>query len=230
MFFAHFAPLRRDYCFRSWNDANVNARFPYRAALLLTVVLAVVGFASAAVPVLDHFFNDVKTYSARFEQVVLDEARQPVQRSNGRLWIERPGRFRWDYAQPYEQHIVGDGKKVWVYDVALEQVTVRPMPVALGDTPAALLAGRGRLADNFEIDQLDLPGDLQWVQLKPKKKEGGFDAIRLGFRGQHLAQIELADGFGQVTRIMLSDYRENIAIDPAKFRFEPPPGVDIIEQ
>lgn len=186
--------------------------------------------ALADLAVLDRFFNDVKTYSAQFEQVVLDEAKQPVQRSSGQLWIERPGKFRWDYAQPYEQQIIGDGNKVWVYDVGLEQVTVRSMATALGDTPAALLAGRGRLSDNFTVKALDRPGNLTWVQLEPKKKDSGFESIRLGFSGQQLAQMELADGFGQVTRITLSGYRENVAIDPGKFRFKPPPGVDVIEQ
>ncbi len=180
---------------------------------------------------LTRFFR-VKNYSAHFEQVVVDVSGKETQRSTGELWIQRPDKFHWNYAAPYEQHIVGDGKKVWVYDVGLEQVTVRLMAQALGDTPAALLSGTGDLADTFNIKELARtnPAGMDWVQLKPKSKDSGFDEIRLGFGERHLARVELVDGFGQTTRIRLSDYREDIKIEPSLFRFTPPAGVDVLEQ
>lgn len=177
---------------------------------------------------LRRFFHEVKSFEARFEQTVLDEAHHLIQESSGRLWIERPDRFRWEYDAPYRQHIVSDGKRIWVYDIELRQVTVRPMTGGLGDTPAVLLAGRGRLDDRFVIKDLGRQGKLDWAQLVPKRKDGGFEDIRIGFEDDKLRVLEMIDGFGQTTRVTLRAARENARIEPEKFRFTPPAGVDVV--
>ena len=110
--------------------------------LVMLFFLSVTVHASAPTS-LERFFNDVHTYSARFQQVVLDEGLNTLQESSGSLSIERPGKFRWDYDTPYQQQIVGDGSKVWVYDVELQQVTVRRMTGALGTTSCTSMRGRG---------------------------------------------------------------------------------------
>ncbi len=208
-------------------------------ALFFLSLLAVSVTADANLYNLTHFFNEVRTYSANFEQVVTDESGNPIQRSSGTMYIERPDKFRWDYIAPYEQHIVGDGSKIWVYDVSLEQVVVHSMSNTLGDTPASLLAGRGRLHDAFDVKELRPKNMFEWVQLRPKRtvgknppdeKDGGFEDIRIGFDKGVVRILELVDGFGQTTRITLRDYRENRQIEPAKFIFKPPAGVDVIEQ
>ena len=198
--------------------------------ILLALLLAASPVHADTIGSLERFFHDVRSYSAGFEQVVLDRDGQAQQRSSGHLWIARPGRFRWDYTTPYEQHIIGDGKKVWVYDVDLQQVTVRPMGRALGDTPAMLLAGQGSLSAQFVIKDEGTRDGLAWAQLEPHDKEAGFERIELGFKGTSLRELRLADSFGQTTRITLHDVRENVPIDAARFRFTPPPGVDVLQQ
>ncbi len=200
-----------------------------RRFFLLLLAIAPLAI-NASLDNLNHFFNEVRTYSANFDQVVIDESGHETQRSSGTMYIERPDKFRWDYTAPSEQHIVGDGSKIWIYDVGLEQVVVRSMGNALGDTPALLLAGRGRLHDVYEVKELRPKNMFEWVQLRPKKKDTGFEDIRLGFDRGVIRVVELIDSFGQTTRITLRDYRENARIDPAKFLFKPPAGVDIVEQ
>lgn len=203
---------------------------------LIAVILSLVTFLASptsqatAIQDLQRFFNQVLRYSARFQQVVLDEAMQPIQESSGNLWIERPGKFRWDYSSPYTQNIVGDGKQVWVYDVDLKQVAVRRMEGALGTTPAILLAGRGSLESGFNIKDLGRQGEIDWVEMKPKRNDGGFETIRIGFEKGKIRIIEMIDGFGQTTRVTLSAAQENTAIAPEKFVFKPPAGVDVITE
>ncbi len=192
-------------------------------------LLSAVTHASAPTS-LERFFNDVHTYSARFQQVVLDEGLNTLQESSGSLSIERPGKFRWDYDTPYQQQIVGDGSKVWVYDVELQQVTVRRMTGALGNTPALLLAGKAGLKRNFDVTDLGHQGKLDWVKMVPKIRDGGFEDIRIGFENGAIRSLELVDGFGQTTRITLSDANENKKIDPKRFNFVPPKGVDVISE
>lgn len=191
-----------------------------------------VGTAAAktpdAVDSLRRFFSEVQSYNARFSQVVLDESLNTIQESSGTLWIARPDRFRWDYDAPFKQQIVADGSRIWVYDKELKQVTVRPLTGGLGDTPAMLLAGRGKLDENFTIKSLGVQGKLEWVQLTPRRKDGGFEEIRIGFERGRLRMLEMVDSFGQTTRVTLHAPRENAKIDVAKFSFTPPKGVDVV--
>jgi outer membrane lipoprotein carrier protein len=177
---------------------------------------------------LRQFFREVNSFSARFKQIVLDESLKPVQESSGTLWIERPNKFRWDYDKPYKQQIVADGKRLWVYDVGLQQATVRDLTGGLTDTPAMLLAGKGRLEDNFTIQSLDAQDKLTWVQLKPRHKDNGYDDIRIGFAQGKLRVIEMVDGFGHTTRVTLESPRENARIESDRFNFKPPEGVDVV--
>lgn len=207
------------------------ARAAARGIVLLLVLVLVPALANAgpgADENLRRFFREVQSFQARFDQTVLDEAHHLIQESSGRLWIERPDRFRWEYDTPYQQHIVGDGKRIWVYDIELQQVTVRPMTGGLGDTPAVLLAGRGRLDDRFVVKDLGRQGRLDWAQLIPKRKDGGFEDIRIGFEDGKIRVLEMIDGFGQTTRVTLRAARENARIEPEKFRFTPPADVDVV--
>jgi chaperone LolA len=131
---------------------------------------------------------------------------------------------------PFEQQIVADGKQVWVYDIDLKQVAVRRLEGALGATPAMLLAGHGRLEASFEIKDLGRQGELDWVQMKPRKNDGGFEDIRIGFEKGKIRTLEMIDGFGQTTRVTLKDARENAKIAADKFQFKPPKGVDVISE
>ncbi|MEW6329862.1 MAG: outer membrane lipoprotein chaperone LolA [Pseudomonadota bacterium] len=182
----------------------------------------------SAVDSLRRFFREVNSFSARFTQVVLDERLSPIQESSGMLWIERPNKFRWDYEKPYKQQIVADGKQLWVHDVGLEQVSVRPLSGGLNDTPAMLLAGRGRLEDNFTIKPLSAQNGIEWVQLSPRRKDSGYEDIRVGFARGKLHVLEMVDGFGQVTRVTFRASTENPRIDANRFSFTPPEGVDVV--
>lgn len=177
---------------------------------------------------LERFFAEVERYTARFNQVVVDETGETIQESSGRLWIERPDKFRWDYETPYKQQIVSDGERLWVYDEDLRQVTVRSLKEGLLETPAALLAGRGRLAERFDIRDAGAADGLAWAELTPKKKDAGFERVRLGFEQGRLRKFELQDALGQTTRYTLRGGLENQPIASSRFTFTPPPGVDVV--
>lgn len=197
------------------------------AALALT---ATAGAARAdALDTLREFVREVKTGRASFTQTVTsaDGAKKRV--SSGSFEFARPNRFRFAYAKPFEQLIVSDGRKVWIHDVDLNQVSVRKLDQALGATPAALLAGAS-LEQEFDLAAQPPQDGLDWVQATPKQKDGAFQAMRIGFRGKELAAVEILDGFGQRSLLQFSQYAANVALPEAGFRFVPPAGADVIEQ
>ena len=196
--------------------------------LCLAMMSASAANSPTGVDSLRRFFNEVNSISARFNQVVRDESGNAIQESSGTLWIQRPNKFRWDYAAPYKQEIVADGKRIWIYDPGLQQVSVRPLTGGLGGTPAMLLAGKGRLEENFKIKSLDAQDNLEWVQLTPRHKDSGYEDIRIGFANGKMRVLEMVDGFGHTTRVMFEAPRENARIDAERFSFTPPEGVDVV--
>jgi len=197
------------------------------AACLLTLAA---GAAQAdAVDTLRSFVRDVKTGRADFTQTVTSPDGVKKKTSTGRFEFARPNRFRFEYVKPFEQLIVGDGRKVWIHDPDLQQASSRRLDLALGATPAALLAG-GSLERDFDLAALPERDGLAWAEARPKAKEGAFQSLRVGFRGTALAAVEVVDGFGQKSLLQFSGWQANARVDPAAFVFTPPPGTDVVEQ
>ncbi len=146
------------------------------------------------------------------------------------MQFSRPGKFRWEYEKPYEQVIVGDGTRLWIYDKDLNQVTVRKLDRALGSSPAALLAGSNEIDKIYELSNLGSQEGLDWLEAVPKSKENAFERIRLGFSQQGLEAMELRDQFGQVTVIKFASVERNPKLSPDVFRFTPPKGADVISE
>jgi outer membrane lipoprotein carrier protein len=185
--------------------------------------------AGEATDRLNAFFAEPGGMRADFSQTVQGAAFAQAETSRGTLVMQRPGRFRWDYSQPYAQQIVADGQRLWIYDVDLEQVIVKPLAEALGDTPALLLSGDGAVEQRFAIEELSGRGDgLLWVQLMPKQADTGFKVVRLGFDAHSLRSMELVDGFDQVTRLAFSNVQTRLTLPADTFRFVPPKGVDVV--
>lgn len=222
---------------RFWHPPHPSSLFKFNsmrhpiANLISATIFALVSGPAAADAraELERFFEQVTTFGAGFEQVVLDENLGRIEESTGRMWISRPGRFRWDYDPPLEQQIVSDGERVWVYDVELEQITVRRLGDALGRTPAILLAGRGELDENYLIEDRGVHGEIEWVALIPRDQDGNFSEIQLGFENSSLRLLQLLDQIGQITRIVFTDNEVNPTLQPTLFDFSPPPGVDVID-
>lgn len=199
--------------------------------LLLGAALlaAVAGARADAVDTLREFARDVKTGRATFTQTVTSPDGAKKKTSSGSFEFARPNRFRFAYSKPFEQQIVADGQKVWLYDVDLNQVTVRAMSQALGATPAALLAGAA-LEKDFELAAQPVRDGLEWVQATPRAKDTQIQALRVGFKGKGLAAMEIVDAFGQRSLLQFADVQANAKLADDTFRFTPPAGADVISQ
>ncbi len=186
---------------------------------------------AAATDHLKNFIKETHTVKARFSQALSDKNERNIQQSNGTLEFERPDKFRWIYQEPYEQSIIGDGKQVWFYDQDLDQVTVRPFNIAIGSSPAALLAGSNTIEDNFELNNLGLQDEIEWMEAIPKEKDSIFEFIQLGFSTEgNLLYMALKDHFGQTTYLKFSELARNPSFPDGFFKFEPPDGTDVISE
>jgi outer membrane lipoprotein carrier protein len=199
--------------------------------LILLLALVLPGAAPAAtLEQLKSLLEQTTTARARFAQMVLDKNMKKLQQATGTMQFARPGKFRWEYDKPYEQVIVSDGARVWLYDKDLNQVTVRKYDRALGSSPAALLAGSNEIEKNYRFTGLGTQDGLDWLEAVPRTQDTAFERIKLGFGKAGLEAMELRDQFGQITVIKFSTIERNAKLPPEAFTFTPPKGADVISE
>jgi outer membrane lipoprotein carrier protein len=200
---------------------------PSVIALLVSLLLP--GFALAdSLAALKAFIRDVHTAKGTFSQQVMDKEGTVKQQASGTLAFSRPGKFRWVYTKPYEQLIVGDGSKLWLYDKDLDQVTIRKLGDTLGSSPAALLAGSNEIEKYFSLKDLGRQDGIEWLEARPRDRESTFDSVKMGFADNLLTTMELKDNFGQTTVLKFSKLERNPSLNPSEFKFTPPKGVDVL--
>lgn len=206
---------------------------------ILAVALAAFAVAAHAsgLDVLENFIRTARSGRANFTQVVTSPSRegQPAKTrtSTGTFEFVRPSKFRFDYKKPFEQAIVADGQTLWVYDVDLNQVTARNQTLVMGSTPAALIASASTtaaLTRDFDLEGAPEKDGLQWAVARPKIRDGQLNNLRVGFRGNELAQLEIVDGFGQKSVITFDKMETNVPLAAERFHFKPPQGATVVKQ
>ena len=202
------------------------------AAAMLMLLIAPLGvtrvFASPASDV-EKYLSGLASWSADFEQTIDDGHGNVLRTAAGRLYLQRPGKFRWDYSKPSEQLVLADGKQIWFYDKDLAQANVRDMDTSLASTPASLLSGSGSVSTQFNVTAMPPSVGLTWYQLVPKHADTDFQVVRIGFtKSGELASMFLADKLDQITQLTFSNPKRNDKFAPDLFTFVPPPGVDVI--
>jgi outer membrane lipoprotein carrier protein len=197
------------------------------ALVLLLVAPSVLADDAAVLARLEAHLAELSSVRASFRQDLIDADGKVQDHAEGTLSLARPGRFRWDYAKP-KQLIVCDGSSVYLYDPELEQVTVHKVKDSLSQTPAMLLAGQGHLSDGYAVSDGGRADGLEWTRLVPRASESDYTEIRLGYAGSDLRRMEFRSKLNQTTRVEFSAIEKNPKLDPALFRFVPPPGVDVL--
>ena len=214
-------------------------RFFHRPAaprvLLALTAFALLASAAAtahanAIDQLRSFLSQTKTASGEFTQRVSGAKVKVPQTSSGRFVFQRPGKFRWVYERPYEQLLVADGEKLYLYDKDLNQVTVKSLAAALPASPASILFGTDDFESHFEVRDTGARDGLAWIEARPRAKDSQFDRIAIGFRDGLPQALELTDAFGQISQLRFSRVERNPKVDPQSFRFTPPPGADVLQE
>ena len=204
--------------------------------LLNIFLLFTVGIASAMAEskqvsqgetYLEDFLANTHTLEATFQQTLRTHEGEVLQQTEGEFYLDRPGRFRWNYRSPYEQVIVSDGERIWIYDVELQQVTVQKQSAGLPATPMALLEDSSTLHKDFDVTPLDEKQGVYRLKLMSKSKESDFGEIVIGLDASGLRFMQLHDQFEQVTDIVFSDMHTNKKLSREIFEFSPPEGVDV---
>lgn len=204
------------------------ARFP-GTCLLALLALAPAAVSAGGIAELKDYLSGLNSLSSDFRQITVTADEGEMLESSGRFYLLRPNRFRWDYEQPSPQQIIADGRRIYLYDPGLEQVTQRSQKQALDGTPAQLLASEAPVEEYFELENLDQGDHRTWVELRPKTENTDVVRLRIAFVDGRLDTLLMEDRFGQLTRFIFSDLERNPQLDYAMFRFQRPAGSDFLQ-
>ncbi len=201
----------------------------YLAALILFAMVTTT-YADPSID-LSNLLNSVHTVRANFTQTVYDNRGKVIQRAYGHMALQRPGKFRWDVTKPVPQLIIANATRLWIYDPDLEQVTIRSLSGAAGETPALLLSHvNTTLANDFLVQSLPTKSGLNRFELKPKKSDNMFSSIEMGFKTNQLHEMRLQDNLGHTTVIQYENIQTNITLSASLFTFKPTAKIDVIDE
>lgn len=181
---------------------------------------------------LSALLKNMHSMQANFIQTIEDKNGQAMQKNTGKMALQRPNQFRWEVLTPLHQLIVTNGKILWIYDPDLEQVTIRKLVKAAGETPAMLLSDETlSLAKEFNVKALKSSSDhLNWYVLTPKDQGSIISTLKLGFNQNQIRLMELEDHLGHITHIQFKEIKFNRSFSSNLFNFKPPAHVDIIDE
>ena len=202
-------------------------------ALLACVACGSTARAQAAAE-LEQVLGKMAAFEAQFEQVVTNSFGETLQRSTGRMHLQRPGMLRWEVDEPYPQLLLADGESLWTYDPDLEQATVQPLAEAIDGTPAAFLLdvggpGAARFHVRRKAGESSEDGEEAHFVLEPRDPSSVLREASLSFTGAGApAGIAIVDHLNQHTRISFTAATVNPVLESALFEFEVPQGIDVI--
>ena len=200
-----------------------------RAWVLLAAASCVAALRADDTAPLIEYLDSLHSYSATFVQQRFDETGELLETARGDCSIERPGRFRWNYLEPYQQVIVSDSHKLWIYDEDLAQVTVNDVNAGAPGTPAELLSAEFDVASRYAVKHLGAKDGYDWYSLHPKDAKSQFQEVQLGLAEQEVKAMRLTDNLGQTTLLHFDAVKRNAPLVPTLFKFTPPQGVDVVE-
>lgn len=200
--------------------------------LLITSLLFFSGLATSSTgeATLHTFLSNLSQMRGEFTQIIVSEQGKNIRSATGTFDVKKPGMFNWRYKEPYEQQIVSNGQKIWIYDVDLEQVSIRKISESLNSSPLSIFVSDTPVENIFVIESMGIKEDANWIRLTPKVADSSFEFIDIGFHGNTLSKMVLQDNFGQTTRLLFTNITVNSPIDSIFFEFKAPDGADVFEE
>ena len=179
---------------------------------------------------LNAFVNNISSMSSEFSQVVLDKKGLKLQDVEGVMLFKRPNKFRWDYLKPYQNQIISDGDRLYMYDQDLRQVSINPIAKVAGSTPLLIIAGKN-IEKYFTLKNLDDDSNqnIKWVEAVPKEESAGFSKVILGLTENKLSVMKIVDAFEHITTISFKNAKYNVNLMDNDFLFKLPSGVDVVQ-
>jgi len=198
-----------------------------KLVLILSITWSSLVYADQPGQVLQDYVNQLVTFKADFQQVQPDETVFALNKSSGHFELNRPGQLVWEYFEPEEQKIMVDGPNLWVYDMDLDQVTVRPIDDVKAELPLSWLLYKEPIQNKFTIIESGDKSSVQWFNLVPKQATY-FQSIEVGMRDGEMQEVWMYQSDDNITKVRFSNIQSNLVIPYQTFQFQMPEGADLV--
>lgn len=206
----------------------------------LIILLAVMAFflpalsfaeddAAAVVSKLQSKYESITSIKADFTQEVSSKG-MPAMKSEGKVWLKKPGKMRWEYKKPAKDLIVSDGRTIWLYQPDLNQVIERPASMSASAMATDFLSGIGNVEKEFEVKLSPVESVNHVLILTPKQEQPGLKKLILevGKEKFIVEKTVITDHFGNQTAVTFKDIKLNASIKDSLFKYTPPRGAAIV--
>jgi outer membrane lipoprotein carrier protein len=179
-------------------------------------------------------YQDTRNFRADFSQKLTLRATKRKRRAGGRVYFQKPYRFRFVYTRGEDKKVVvSDGKKVWTYMLDERQVRIDPFSPKLANS-VRFLWGEGNLREQFEIrrhegKEYGRPGD-PLLELVPKADEGYYKKLIFVIDPAtfEVRETVVFDPVGNVNHMAFANVKRNVEMAAKLFRFKTPKGAQVV--
>ena len=174
--------------------------------------------------------GQIRNLEAQFTQRTFDQHQDVISEGSGNFQYKRPNLVRWITHDPMEQHIVINGKKVWVYDPDLRQVLIDNFSAEIATSPLfILLSTNGDLGTLYSIQRSFNHKKNSTFKLNAKTPDESIREIEISFMAGNLTSLSIRT-YDQVSNFFFSKQKVNSMIDTSVFSFEIPADTDVIDR
>lgn len=187
--------------------------------------------ADTALQQLDALLADISTLSAEVVQLIVESDGGILEESRIQLHLKKPSGFYWETLTPFPELIVTNGDLLWNYQPDLEQVVVEKWSEQRSELAAQLLSGNtADLDDEYEVALDDASGAaIREFNLTPLASDSVYAEIKISFVAEELDMIHLRHKNGEQTVWRFYAVQRNQPLADSLFEFEPPDGIEVIE-
>ncbi len=181
-------------------------------------------------------YRAIESFCAYFRQRLEVPLLDRVTETEGTLCQAQPNLFAMRFSSPGGDLLVADGRFFWVYYPSADPGQVLQFPMEV--RPGGVDFHREFLEDAPEKYELSYEGRdtlngaaVDIIRAKPLGR-AGFNEARLWLDRERSLILRARIGMenGSVRTVTLSEIRLNPPPDPARFTFDPPPGVQVIRR
>ena len=167
---------------------------------------------------------------AEVEQLILSQDGRQIQVLQAELVMQKPNRLSWHVTEPYEELLISDGESLWYYEPDLEQVSIQGFPNNVENNPILLLNDDlEAIEEAYEVTMGYVDKEVKQYFLLPLATSSSYERISMTFAGLDLLQMQFESSVGQLTSFSFTKITNNTMIDPAKFSFKIPYGIEVID-
>ena len=178
----------------------------------------------------DHHYNTLKRLRVNFTESYAGMGMD--RHESGVLLLEKPGRMRWNYAEPVGKVFVLDGKYGWFYtpgDAQVQQIPAKKLDDLR--SPLRFLLGHAQLAKELNgLTMTPADGGLFRLRGVPRGMEQRVRSLEVTVTADGtIRTMTLEELDGSRTSFVFRDEQENPAMAADTFRFTPPAGLPVVE-